>query len=193
MKIERFFGIIIPRKRFELDTLLRNTGLYNDIHNAKSLKEQICETGPNHKMVAIVKRQLFFRSVAPLIESNIQKHDPLWYKKSVNTAEPADRLYEAEEKLLIACLCIATAQPAKTVTADHYKPSLKSLRNMKPTERSRQLWSLLQKSTGETIRLYQQERKDQQEQPTDHKPSKKTSASGGWLHSIRKVVTDAFK
>ena len=170
MKIEQFFGLNIPPHQFDLDAILQKTGLFKDIQQSKTVKKYIEETGAHHKIVSIAKRQLFLKAVSALVEGNIQKYDSLWYTKAVNTAEPQDRLYEAEEKLLISCLCVATAQPSKKVQEEDYKPSIKNLRDMKPNERMQKIWALLHQNTEADIVKYQKDSKQRSEEKAAETP-----------------------
>ncbi len=164
MKIEQFFGLSIPPHQFDLDAILKKTTLFEDIQHSNTVKKYIKEAGAHNKIISIAKRQLFLKAVTSLIEGDIQKYDALWYTKDVNTAEEQDRLYEAEEKLLIASLCIATAQPANKVQDEQFKPSIKNLRDMKPNERMQKIWALLHQNTEDDIVKYQKDAKQRSEE-----------------------------
>ena len=172
MKLDVFFGIPMDQDYFDVEGLCSIIGIKNIVNKQKAVNRLVEEAGRNSTIVQIARRQCVLKHLKPLLDANLQPHDPLYYKKEVNTAEKEDRTYNCEEKLLQFCLSIATGEPYKHLVHNDFKPNVQALRNTANRERYDRYWGILADSPRESIEQYREDRKRTEETEAAENPEK---------------------
>ncbi|KZM40980.1 MAG: HD-GYP domain-containing protein [Marinomonas sp.] len=112
--VERLFGVDISFSYFDIDKIIEVLGLKTEVSYSSKVKKIAKQQGSKHRIVAIVKRQMVLDFVKPALASGLLPYDPYFYDKNI-IANPKDRLYDAQERLLEVCLSVAVGKSVKSL------------------------------------------------------------------------------
>lgn len=112
--VEHLFGVDISFSYFDIDKIIEILGLKTEVSYSSKVKKIAKQQGSKHRIVAIVKRQMVLDFVKPALASGLLSYDPYFYDKNI-IANPKDRLYDAQERLLEVCLSVAVGKSVKSL------------------------------------------------------------------------------
>lgn len=160
MRVDDFFGLNLDLTHFQVDNVLELIGLRRTIERLAPVQKLIAESGKEHPIVSIGKRQFALKALRPLYDKGVQAHDPRFFAKEVNTGTEADRHYAAEEKLLQFGLILATGKTLKQLEQQGFKPDTAALRSLPRQALFERLWDILADHTRDIVLAYKAKHHD---------------------------------
>ncbi|MFT2110675.1 HD-GYP domain-containing protein [Marinomonas sp. 2405UD68-3] len=160
-KADLCFGVDISFDYFDVDLLLDALQIGSEIKRSKRIVQLVKEHGKRHRIIQIAKRQMALDIVKTALDKGVMPYDSYFHEKTT-LSSVADRLYDAEERLLQICLSIALGKSVKGLRklGDGY--GTKELRVLSNQGRSlfRYFRSLLNDHTRSVILSFKEEAAD---------------------------------
>ena len=89
MRVDDFFGLNLDLTHFQVDNVLELIGLRRTIERLAPVQKLIAESGKEHPIVSIGKRQFALKALRPLYDKGVQAHDPRFSpKRSIPAPKP---------------------------------------------------------------------------------------------------------
>ncbi|NVK74375.1 phosphohydrolase [Marinomonas sp. CT5] len=127
-KLESCFGADINVGYFDMVEILDILGIKKEVVGCKRVQSIIKTHGRKNRLVSIAMRQVAFDVLRPTLDSSFLPYDPFFSDdKLLNTKR--ERLYDAEERLLLLCMSIASGRSVKSLKKLNPDFTTKELRN----------------------------------------------------------------
>ena len=112
--ITTLFGVDVNFAFFNVLELVDALGIKADILNSKRVSSLIKVHGNKHHIVTIAIRQVTLAELKPHLNGQFLAYDPYFQAESLHSSQ-RERLYEAEEKLLLICWSLAIGKSVKSL------------------------------------------------------------------------------
>jgi len=154
MERDEFFGLDFRIKSFEINILLDLLSIRRKIENIETVKQITKRFGKSSAFLMVSKRQQTLKFLKPLLDEDFSGFDQRYYEKEINTASEHDRRYNAEEHILEFALIVASGKTLRELKQEEFKPGLRTLRELKGSDRYDRLWEVLSSVEKETIEQF---------------------------------------
>ncbi|RBP82413.1 HD domain-containing protein [Marinomonas rhizomae] len=127
-KIESCFGADINVGYFDIDEILSILEIKDTITASKRIKSLIKLHGRKDRIIGVAMRQLAFDVLHPMLDSEFLPYDPYFSDDKLLNGR-RERLYDAQERLLILCMSIASGRSVKSLKKLNPDLNTKELRS----------------------------------------------------------------
>ncbi|GGN16021.1 MULTISPECIES: HD-GYP domain-containing protein [Marinomonas] len=146
-KIESCFGADINVGYFDMEEILGILDIKDKVIGSKRIQSLIKMHGRKDRIVGVAMRQVTFDVLRPTLDAEFLPYDP-YFDDDQLLSNRRERLYDAQERLLILCLSIANGR------------SVRSLKKLNPDLNTKELRS--KHARGQSLfRYFRQELNEQ--------------------------------
>jgi hypothetical protein len=159
LKLDNFFGLKVEKNTMDIYALFSSLGVNQSINKTKLVKKLIHSNGEDSRIVGVARRQQFLKMIKPLLNHEMLIYNEPFYTKEINTSSEHDRRYDAEEKLLLVALIVASTKSMEQFKRNPEILSIKSFREKAFIQtRFDKIWSLLSQETESIVHSFRQEK-----------------------------------